>query len=63
MNKAHDVGVARQIGEYSDAIETPVGARWLYTSGTPGIAPADVKALAEFAWQHSTSRACSTLPA
>ena len=64
MNKVHDVGVARQIGKYSDTIETRAGARWLHTSGTPGIAPdgsvpADVTAQAELAWQHSTSRACS----
>jgi hypothetical protein len=34
----HDIGVAAQIGTYSDGVETPQGARWLYTSGTPGLA-------------------------
>ncbi len=34
----HDVGVAKQIGAYSDAIEAAPNARWLMTSGTPGLA-------------------------
>ena len=33
----HDIGIARQIGTYSDAIEVPANARWLFTSGTPGL--------------------------
>ena len=33
----HDVGIARQIGRYSDAIESAAGLRWLHTSGTPGL--------------------------
>lgn len=37
MNKVHDAGVAAKIGTYSDAIEVPAGARWLITSGTPGL--------------------------
>ena len=57
MNKPHNVGVASQIGKYSDAVEAPAGARWLYTSGTPGLAldgtlPPDVTGQAELAWQH-----------
>jgi 2-iminobutanoate/2-iminopropanoate deaminase len=57
MNKQHDVGVARQIGTYSDAIEVPPNARWLFTAGTPGLAldgtlPADVTGQAEQAWAH-----------
>ncbi|MCW5625504.1 MAG: RidA family protein [Burkholderiales bacterium] len=57
MNKTHDVGVARQIGKYSDAVESAPNARWLFTSGTPGIGldgvvPADVTGQAELAWQH-----------
>lgn len=56
-NRSHDVGVASQIGSYSDAIEAPAGARWLFTSGTPGLArdgalPADIAGQAEIAWQH-----------
>jgi len=57
MNKQHDVGVARQIGKYSDAVEVPANARWLYTAGTPGLAldgtlPPDVTGQAELAWTH-----------
>ena len=57
MNKPHNVGVASQIGKYSDAVEAPAGARWLYTSGTPGLAldgtlPPDVAGQAELAWQN-----------
>jgi enamine deaminase RidA (YjgF/YER057c/UK114 family) len=57
MNQQHDVGVARQIGAYSDAVEVPPHARWLFTSGTPGLAldgslPADIAGQAELAWRH-----------
>src|SRR5258708_33220928 len=53
----NDIGVANQIGSYSDAIEVGPNLRWLVTSGTPGLAmngelPKDVTAQAEFAWQH-----------
>jgi hypothetical protein len=33
----HDIGVAKQIGAYSDAIEAGPNLRWLLTSGTPGL--------------------------
>lgn len=57
MNKLHDVGVANLIGKYGDAVEAPAAARWLFTSGTPGIGmdgetPADITAQAELAWGH-----------
>ena len=56
-NIVHNVGIASQIGSYSDAIEVPPGARWLLTSGTPGLAldgglPADINGQAELAWGH-----------
>jgi 2-iminobutanoate/2-iminopropanoate deaminase len=56
-NTIHDVGVATQIGKYSDAVEAPAKARWLITSGTPGLGldgtlPSDVTAQAELAWTH-----------
>ena len=56
-NIALNIGVASQIGKYSDAIEVPPNARWLYTSGTPGLAldgnlPSDVTGQAEIAWTH-----------
>ena len=56
-NTMHDVGVATQIGKYSDAVEAPANARWLITSGTPGLAldgtlPPDVTGQAELAWTH-----------
>ena len=52
-----DIGVARQIGAYSDAVEVEPGLRWLMTSGTPGLAengalPDDIAGQAEIAWQH-----------
>ena len=37
MNKVINVGVAAKLGKYSDAIQTNSVARWLYTSGTPGL--------------------------
>ena len=57
MNKYHDIGVARQIGSYSDAVEVPQNARWLFTAGTPGLAldgtlPNDITGQAELAWAH-----------
>jgi 2-iminobutanoate/2-iminopropanoate deaminase len=56
-NKLHDVGVARQIGSYSDAVEVPPNVRWLFTAGTPGLAldgslPKDITGQAELAWTH-----------
>ena len=43
MNTIHTIGVAAQIGRdkdrYSDGVEVPGNARWLYASGTPGIKP------------------------
>lgn len=56
-NKIHDLGVARQIGTYSDAVEAPANARWLVTAGTPGLGldgtvPAGIAAQAELAWSH-----------
>ncbi len=57
MNTKHDIGVAARIGTYSDAIEVPSGARWLFTAGTPGLEmdgtlPDGIAAQAELAWQH-----------
>jgi enamine deaminase RidA (YjgF/YER057c/UK114 family) len=57
MATIHDVGVAAQIGAYSDAIEVPAGARWLVTSGTPGLRldgtlPGDIAGQSEQAWVH-----------
>lgn len=53
----HDIGIARQIGCYSDATEVSANARWLLMSGTPGLAidgklPSDITGQAELAWQH-----------
>ena len=53
----HHIGVARQIGKYSDAVEVPPGTRWLVSAGTPGLAadgtlPADIEGQAEIAWTH-----------
>ena len=56
-NKLQDIGIARQIGAYSDAVEVPPNARWLFTAGTPGLAldgslPKDITGQAELAWAH-----------
>jgi 2-iminobutanoate/2-iminopropanoate deaminase len=53
----HDIGVAKQIGLYSDAIETGANLRWLMTSGTPGFVdagaiPPDIVGQSEHAWQN-----------
>jgi 2-iminobutanoate/2-iminopropanoate deaminase len=53
----HDIGVANQIGAYSDSIEAGPNLRWLITSGTPGLSakgelPADIAGQAELAWEH-----------
>ena len=58
MDASHNIGVAARIGSYSDAIEVPPGARWLITSGTPGLAsdgalPADFAAQAIMAWENA----------
>ena len=56
----HDIGVARQIGAYSDAIEVGPNLRWLLISGTPGLAtdgdlPKDISGQTELAWKHVIS--------
>jgi 2-iminobutanoate/2-iminopropanoate deaminase len=56
-HKIHDVGAAKQIGKYSDAIETAAGLRWLHTSGTPGVsddgtAPEGIEAQTRLVWKH-----------
>ena len=53
----HDIGVASQIGSYSDAIEIGPSLRWLMTSGTPGFTdankiPADITGQSEIAWEN-----------
>jgi enamine deaminase RidA (YjgF/YER057c/UK114 family) len=57
VHKVHDLGVAKQIGAYSDAIETAPNLRWLMTSGTPGLSidgdlPKDITGQAKLAWKH-----------
>jgi 2-iminobutanoate/2-iminopropanoate deaminase len=53
----HDIGVARRIGTYSDAVEVAANLRWLFTSGTPGLSaagelPKDIAGQAELSWKH-----------
>jgi Putative translation initiation inhibitor, yjgF family len=58
-HKRHELGVARQIGSYSDATEVAANLRWLMTSGTPGLSadgdrgtlPTDIEGQAEIAWR------------
>jgi enamine deaminase RidA (YjgF/YER057c/UK114 family) len=55
---AHDTGVAKRIGFYSDAIEAAPGLRWLHTSGTPGLSartgelPKDIEGQTRVAWEN-----------
>ena len=54
-HKIHNVGAAKHIGRYSDAVETAPGLRWLHTSGTPGVAedgtiPKGIEAQSRLAW-------------
>jgi hypothetical protein len=56
----HDIGVASQIGAYSDAVEARPNLRWLLTSGTPGLSttgdlPKDISGQAELAWCDPTA--------
>ncbi|HTH99080.1 MAG TPA: Rid family hydrolase [Stellaceae bacterium] len=56
-HKIHDIGVAKHIGSYSDAIEVGPGTRWLFTSGTPGLAedgsvPDGIEAQTRLMWGH-----------
>ena len=53
----HDIGIASQVGKYSDAIEVPRTSRLLFISGTPGLTPAgdlpeDFESQAEQAWRN-----------
>jgi 2-iminobutanoate/2-iminopropanoate deaminase len=53
----HDIGVASQIGAYSDAIEVKPNQRWLLTSGTPGLSqsgelPDEISGQAKLAWEY-----------
>jgi 2-iminobutanoate/2-iminopropanoate deaminase len=55
--KTYDIGIARQIGTYSDAVEVPPRTRWLFTAGTPGLGidgkvPPDITRQSELAWSH-----------
>ena len=57
INHICDIGIARQIGAYSDAVLAPANSRWLFTSGTPGLSgdgklPDDITGQAELAWTH-----------
>lgn len=53
----HDIGIASQIGFYSDSVEAGPGLRWLITSGTPGLTgggelPKEIEGQAELAWKN-----------
>lgn len=57
MNKMLNIGVAQKIGTYSDGVEVPASARWVFTAGTPGLMPdgrypQGVTAQAEQAWKN-----------
>src|SRR5260370_41645829 len=56
-HKIHNIGIAAQIGDYSDAVETGSNLRWLLAAGTPGLQmngdlPCDIAGQAELPWKH-----------
>lgn len=56
-HRIHDVGAAKHIGCYSDAIEIAPGLRWIFTSGTPGVdengdLPPGIAAQTRLVWKH-----------
>jgi enamine deaminase RidA (YjgF/YER057c/UK114 family) len=59
-NTFHEIGVALQIGTYSDAIEVGPNSRWLFSSGTPGprtdgVLPQDIVGQTEETWKNIDS--------
>ena len=57
MNRMLNIGVAQKIGTYSDGVEAPASARWVFTAGTPGLMPdgtypQGITAQAEQAWKN-----------
>ena len=56
-NIIHDIGIAAQIGKYSDAVELAGSSRLLFLSGTPGLTtdgrlPETFEEQAEQAWKN-----------
>jgi 2-iminobutanoate/2-iminopropanoate deaminase len=56
-NIIHDIGIASQIGKYSDAVEVAEPGRLLFLSGTPGLTddghlPASFEEQADQAWKN-----------
>ena len=57
MGKPVNVGIAAQIGKYSDAVEIAAGKRQFHISGTPGIdkdgnVPESFEEQADLAWRN-----------
>ncbi len=68
-HQKRNIGIAEQIGNYSDAVEIPLDGRWLVTSGTPGLTadgtlPSGITAQAEQVWKNifATLRAAGMEP-
>lgn len=60
LQSSIDIGISRHIGKYSDAVEVSRPARWLFTSGTPGLTsdgalPTTFELQAEQAWKNILS--------
>jgi 2-iminobutanoate/2-iminopropanoate deaminase len=56
-NILHEIGIASQIGVYSDAVEVGPNCRWLFSSGTPGlqqdgVLPKDIVGQTEVTWKN-----------
>ena len=54
----HDIGIANQVGSYSDAVEVVPGVKWLYTSGAIGMTsdgylPNNIAEQSELAWKNT----------
>jgi enamine deaminase RidA (YjgF/YER057c/UK114 family) len=57
MNRLLNIGVAKQIGTYSDGVQAQASAKWIFTAGTPGLMPDGtypngITAQAEQAWKN-----------
>lgn len=57
MNKMLNIGVAKNIGTYSDGVAVSGDAKWVMVSGTPGMMPdgsfpEGITAQAEQAWKN-----------
>src|ERR1700748_2732644 len=53
----YNTGISQYVGNYSDAVTVSPNARWLFTSGTPGLdqagqLPDGIEAQSELVWKN-----------